>query len=126
MSLFTWLLLGHLVGDFLFQNDWMARNKQRSLFTLPGMTHFTIYTLCMIVALWGFSYAHAPVGWLSGQKYGTFTAIIFTTHWIIDATNVAGRWGRLMRQGKLDFVRIAVDQVFHLLIVGIVVELVLR
>ncbi len=31
MTLFTWLTLGHFVGDFVFQNDWMARNKQRAL-----------------------------------------------------------------------------------------------
>lgn len=124
MTIFTWLLLGHLVGDFIFQNDWMARNKQRALFTVPGFAHFTIYTLCMLIALWGFDRIHAtPLA--TPQRYQVFVAVIFVSHWLIDATNAAGRWGRVLRQGQLDFVRIAVDQSLHLLVVGAVIEAVL-
>lgn len=58
MSLFGWLFIGHLIGDWLLQNDWMAKNKQRSLFTIAGFTHFAIYTFCMMLMLWSI-YPHA-------------------------------------------------------------------
>ena len=43
MTMFSWLLLGHLLGDWLLQNDWMAQGKRQGFFTLAGLIHFTIY-----------------------------------------------------------------------------------
>ena len=52
MNTFTWLLVGHLLGDWLLQNNWMAMGKKQGLFTLAGMVHFSIYTVIVIGVLW--------------------------------------------------------------------------
>jgi hypothetical protein len=46
------LLLGHLVGDFIAQNDWMASRKWRE--TWPCIVHCLAYTASL--ALFGFLY----------------------------------------------------------------------
>jgi hypothetical protein len=110
MNTFCWLLLGHLLGDWLLQNDWMARGKKRGLLTLPGLTHCTIYMATVVGA-----------AWLSGLRqsrpasYFCFAAIVFASHWLIDATDGVERWMRLLRQSRLEVVRMMVDQALHLL-----------
>ena len=44
MNIFAWLFVGHMVGDWLLQNDWMARGKKTGMFALPGLVHYSIYT----------------------------------------------------------------------------------
>lgn len=117
MSTFIWLFLGHLIGDWLFQNDWMAKNKQNSFVTLPGMAHFAIYTLC-IVATVLFFIDHQ----MTALEFWAFAAIVFGTHWLIDALNLAFHWGRLVQQSDLLLVRIVVDQTFHLLVLALLIH----
>jgi len=40
-------LLCHLVGDFIFQSDWMAMNKSKK--TWNCLVHCIIYTSCFLV-----------------------------------------------------------------------------
>lgn len=113
MTTFHWLLIGHLLGDWLFQNDWMARGKQQHLFTLACTTHVIIYTVMIVGALY-----------LSGAAGSGFllnaalAATVFISHWLIDATDAAGHWTRFYRQSNHSFVRIMVDQTFHLLVLA--------
>lgn len=113
MNTFTWLLLGHLVGDWMLQNDWMARNKQKRLFTLAGMTHFVIYTICIV----GFVMLFID-GPHTFPSIIYITLIVFISHWIIDATSLAQIWAKLIQQSDLLMVRVVVDQCFHLLILA--------
>jgi hypothetical protein len=114
MNTFGWFLLGHLVGDWLLQNDWMARGKREGLLTKAGAMHFTLYTATILGALW-----------LSGYRDGgtatmlTLSAIVFLSHWLVDAGNVAGRWMHLYRQSDLEVVRVLVDQTLHLLVLAL-------
>ena len=48
-------LIGHLVGDYLLQNDWMALNKKKQ--HLPCLVHCFIWALCVC----GF----AGFGWIA-------------------------------------------------------------
>ena len=120
LSTFDWLLLGHLVGDWLLQNDWMAKGKKRSLLTLPGTVHFTIYTTIIVGALW-----------LSGARdkdlglFFVISAIVFVSHWLVDATHLADLWMRFFRQSNLQWVRMVVDQTFHILVLAVITYLVL-
>lgn len=116
MTTFTWLLLGHLVGDWMLQNDWMARNKQNRLFTLAGMTHFVIYTICIVgvVALF-------VDGSYTRMTLLNITLVVFISHWLIDATNLAQSWAKLIQQSDLLMVRVVVDQCFHLLVLAFLV-----
>ncbi len=73
------LLCGHLVGDYIVQNDWMAAGKtQRSL---PCTVHCLLYTL----AVWGCSFWWMPLWGL---------AVCFAVHWPIDRFRLAAWWMR--------------------------------
>jgi hypothetical protein len=98
----------------------MAKGKTRRLLSLAGTMHFTIYTTIVIGALW-----------LSGVRggdpvrYFVISAIVFVSHWLVDATRLADRWMRLYRQSDLQWVRMVVDQTFHILILAAITYLVL-
>jgi len=115
MNIFSWLLIGHLLGDWLLQNDWMAVNKQRQLFTVAGMTHFAIYTACIAVVLWVAMAEISRV--LPLQRYLVFLMGIFISHWLIDATALSRKWSNFINQSDLPFVNIVVDQIFHLMVI---------
>lgn len=117
MNIFTWLLLGHLIGDWMFQNDWMARGKQRRLVTKEILVHCLIYTAVLGATLWVATHEHA-----TAPPYLTILATIFLSHWLIDAANLAGHWVRWWRQSDLLFVRIMVDQTMHVIVLAAVVE----
>jgi hypothetical protein len=110
-TIFIWLLMGHFLGDWVLQNDWMAKGKKKALFTQAGTVHFVIYTAAIISALW-FSGAinRQPV------LYAVFGGIVFVSHWLIDATDGVKRWMHFYRQSRLEVVRVMVDQVLHLLV----------
>ena len=113
MNVFTWLLIGHLVGDWLLQNDWMAKGKKEGLITLAGLAHFTIYTIVVTLALW-ISKQNQPL-----ECYLIFGLFVFISHWLIDATNIVDFWIRFYRQSNLLLMRIMVDQIFHILVLAI-------
>lgn len=48
------LLLGHLVGDYLLQNEWMAQNKSENTWIgwLAATVHCIIYTLAVCLIMW--------------------------------------------------------------------------
>lgn len=52
-TLFCLMLVGHLTGDYLFQNEWMATKKSGKgwLGHLSCTVHVTTYTLAMVLAL---------------------------------------------------------------------------
>ncbi len=113
MSTFAWLIIGHFVGDWLLQNDWMARGKRKSLITTAGMVHFAIYTASIICALW--------LAGITGKSPALVLgaiAVIFLSHWLIDATNAVDTWMRFYQQSNVAMVRLMVDQTFHLLILA--------
>jgi len=121
MVTFAWLLLGHLVGDWLLQNDWMAQGKRQGFFTWAGFVHFAIYTAVVVGVLW-FSGIRALGPGLSLILVVT----VFGSHWLIDATDLVRWWMRLHRQSGLEVVRLMVDQTLHLLVLALVTVLVLR
>lgn len=77
----TDLLFGHLVGDYLLQNRWMALNKgKNTLFSHAVCTlHCLIYTVAVaLFTCWD------PL-WL---------ALVFTTHFVIDKFSLGEMWLR--------------------------------
>ena len=111
MNALGWLLIGHLVGDWLLQNDWMAKGKKRGLFNLAGVTHFAIYTTSTLAALW--------LSGVSNWNLAIFLSLstpVFASQWLIDSTNIVERWMQIFRQTDLELVRVMVDQTVHLLV----------
>jgi membrane-bound metal-dependent hydrolase YbcI (DUF457 family) len=119
MTLFDWLIIGHFIGDWAFQNEWMVRHKQDSLFNRAVFVHCGIYTLVLLVVLW------LTTESLSGGDFLLFGVVIYLSHWLIDATNAAEHWMHIFQQSNVLFVRIVVDQVAHLLILALLVEFLL-
>ena len=80
MDWFIGLLLGHLVGDYVLQNSWMALNKKhyKSICTL----HCAIYTTCVCAGLALFNITITPLLILG----------IFISHIVLDATNLVDKW----------------------------------
>jgi hypothetical protein len=66
------LVLGHLAGDYLLQNDWMAKNKSGNDLTgwLAAFIHCIIYTLTVCLFMWNFQLI-----WI---------AAVFCSHFFID------------------------------------------
>jgi hypothetical protein len=113
MNTFTWLLLGHLLGDWVLQNNWMAKGKKNGLLALAGAVHFAIYTATIVGALWLSGVAHGEPA-----SYLILGGTAFVSHWLIDGTDAVERWMRLYRQTHLEIVRVMVDQTLHLLVLA--------
>ena len=108
MTIIAWLLTAHFVGDWLLQNDWMARGKATHCLSAACLTHCAVYTATFALLL-------PLVLPLTPTHYLLLLAYIFVTHWLIDGGQLANRWGGLIGQTDTAFVRIVVDQIFHLL-----------
>ncbi|WP_153731680.1 DUF3307 domain-containing protein [Sporosarcina obsidiansis] len=111
MNLFTYLLLGHLVGDYLLQSSWMAMNKADKLF--PLLTHCSIYTFSVSTAviIGGFPLPIIAV------------VIIFISHVWLDKRIFVVWWTKKImgvKQPEGNWLLIMTDQTFHLLVLGFV------
>lgn len=115
MNTFIWLLLGHLLGDWVLQSGWMARDKRLGIVTWAGTVHFVIYTATILVALW---LAHRRP--IAPEVFLASGLLIFASHWLIDATGLVRHWMRIYGQGDGESVRLVVDQTLHLLVLGLV------
>jgi len=88
----TCAIIGHLVGDYLLQNDWMACNKKAAklppgycdpwcyicFFNLPCFVHCWLWTLAVCFF----------AGWWNPLAVG----VLFLTHYIQDRTYLINRW----------------------------------
>lgn len=106
------LLLGHLIGDYVVQNDWMAANKTTR--TLPCLVHCLLYTL----AVWACSFWWMPWWGL---------AVCFALHFPVDRWRLAVWWMKNV-SGQKAFATgplapwsfIVVDNVGHLIVLGLI------
>jgi hypothetical protein len=93
-------LVAHLVGDWLLQNDWMARNKS-NLSHPAAWVHASIQGILLGVGL----------GWQGGVALGAL-------HLIIDTGRPVNWWIRIFKKcessPQIDLIRIGTDQVFHI------------
>lgn len=95
-SIYFGLLLGHLVGDYLCQNTWMAVNKIRNDHTgwLACFVHSLVYTIAVA----------STVGWVSGcwaffDPIGMF--LLFNTHFWIDKFSLGNLWLKMVKDVDL-------------------------
>ena len=107
----TLAIIGHLVGDYLLQNDWMALNKKKH--TLHCAVHCTLWTLAVC----------AFTGWWMPLAI----AVLWVTHFAQDRTQIILYWmTKINRQPK--FVEppmspwsiIVVDNVWHIVALWVV------
>lgn len=93
------LLVAHMVGDFLFQNRWMAINKTNNV--LVAFIHASIYALSVMLIC----------GWADWKFY-----IVLISHFIIDHFRIAKYWRRFFSRDEEFSWMITADQSMHLLI----------
>lgn len=105
----TGSIVGHLVGDFLLQNDWMAQNKKKH--SLPCVVHVTLYTLAvMLLSGWAW---HPAWPWLALS--------VWIPHFAIDRSQFVTWYMRTIGQAAFmtapmsPWSIIAVDNSMHLL-----------
>lgn len=111
MSQFDFLLIGHLIGDFLFQTSWMAQYKATRW--IPLLTHVTVYTIT--VSIFGF---------LSGGISIWGIAIIFFGHILLDRKKFITFWVEKIQMAKgpsQNWLTIVADQIFHLILLAIAI-----
>lgn len=118
MSVFAWLVIGHLIGDWMFQTDWMARSKRGRWWSIECLVHCLVYTAAVILSAWFGSGGTIPL-----PRVALLFLAIFISHWLIDGFDLAYWWGRLIQQTKTGYVRIVVDQTLHLIVLGIAASL---
>lgn len=107
-------IVGHFVGDYLLQNDWMANNKKRK--SLPCLVHVVLYTAAVML----FS------GWFTHQHALAITAAIAIPHFIIDRSHIP--YWYMLAVGQKNFAHvpmapwsiIAVDNTMHFVCLWIV------
>jgi hypothetical protein len=117
MSLFDWLLIGHLIGDFVLQSDRVAKNKTGRWPWLLGHVALYMVVITAIVVVYALSHPLPP--WLA------VAALLFVlaTHVMLDQRGFTRWWMRLMGMApdRL-WLAIVVDQVFHLVTLAIVAQ----
>lgn len=92
------MLLGHLCGDYLLQNEFMAMNKSKN--TLMGwtaaMVHCILYTLAVCLFMWNFQLI-----WI---------VAVFCSHFFIDKFGLAEKYMKYIKgAGLKDYI----DRVDH-------------
>jgi hypothetical protein len=118
MNLFFWLVLGHLVGDWMLQSDWMALGKRQHFFSPAGLVHYLTYTATISAIL-----AIDASSGVTFQAWLGFTVSVFLSHWLIDGTQVVQGWMHYLGQRDQTLVRLMVDQTLHLLTLALLCEL---
>lgn len=103
-------IIGHLVGDYLLQNDWMALNKKKASFHC--VIHCWIWTISVML----FS------GWqtLPPSRALPIFFVLFLTHFFQDRTDIVSRWMDFIGQKQFrtgicfPWSVIVVDNVWHI------------
>lgn len=93
----TSAIVGHLVGDYLLQNDWMANNKKH----LGGHGN----TACVVhCCLWTFAVIVFS-GWYRAEHMHFIATLLFITHYLQDRYNIISWWMRLRWKDQSRFMR---------------------
>lgn len=131
-------LIGHLLGDFILQNDWMAKNKA-ILYPKDKPKAFSIhleswkeeyrryligFVACLIhCLLYTFAVFICTFWFLPLWSY----SIVFFSHWVIDRYRLAFKW-MVNVSGQKEFALgalspwsvIVVDNTFHLIVLFLI------
>ncbi|WJY28384.1 MULTISPECIES: DUF3307 domain-containing protein [Sporosarcina] len=111
MTLFSYLLVGHLIGDYLLQTRWMAERKAAEW--LPLLAHCLVYTIVIIGA---FLIGSGSFSWIAA-------AFIFASHVFLDRRTFVAWWARNVMGtagGKPAWLLIMADQVFHVIVLAVI------
>lgn len=109
-------LVGHCIGDYLIQNDWMALNKKKR--TWPCLVHVTLYTLAVM---------HYS-GWEYHDQAPAIAAAVFIPHFLIDRSQFVKWYMGVIGQSSFaqppmaPWSFVAVDNTMHFLCLWVVAK----
>jgi hypothetical protein len=116
VSVFAAFLVAHMVGDYLFQTDWQARNKRgglsgRGVSLRALVSHVTTYTVAFVPAFVWIG-TQLDAGWAV-----VAAVLVFLPHLVIDDGRIVRVYlSRVKRADGLDVgLAASVDQSFHVL-----------
>jgi len=115
MSIFEWLIVVHLVADWVLQTEYQALNKAEGKFFNRALwAHCVNYTACFIpVIFWG----NLPVWWL---LWILSTHLFLDRRWPIIWIRLHVHHDSPENIAKSFWLTIAVDQVAHILVLAVV------
>ena len=117
LAFFLGLTIAHLIGDWLVQTEFQAVNKDKGgmlygFLNVALLTHCAVYTLIFVPVFFVFSIPNTV----------PFLAVIFTTHLLLDKRVFVIGWCKHIKRTQQETIKnlfwlvIAVDQVFHFLV----------
>jgi|GEM_PF-1629559 len=118
-------LIGHLFGDYILQNDWLANHKKQknALGAIACSIHCVLWSISVLLF----------TGWHCQTVRGNIVLgiLLFASHYVIDRTNFV-RWFMdktkkfVMAREKGDFWSlIVVDNTIHLLCLWLIQKFVI-
>jgi hypothetical protein len=117
MSLFDWLLIAHLAGDFLLQTDDMAKKKPEQWSWLARHIGRYMLAVTLIVAI--YTWTHRVPLWVAAACL----LFVVGTHVILDRRDFTETWMRRVGMSSDQaWLFIVVDQVFHLLTLAVIAQ----
>lgn len=118
ITFFEASILAHIVGDYLIQTENEANQKAvKQFFNWSLMRHVIKYTSCFVLPIIFFQASSLWLVW------------IFTTHYVLDRRAFVLWWRKnIMRSSEESisntfWLTIIVDQIFHLLAIGVMCAL---
>lgn len=106
------MIVGHLVGDYILQTDWMASGKKTS--SLICLLHCVMWSGAVLMFGFALPRADNPPMWVPW--------LLLVTHYIQDRGTLVSRWmgfnrQQLFRDGLCaPWSTIVVDNVLHILV----------
>jgi hypothetical protein len=108
MEILAWLLVGHIAGDFLLQNRWMAENKSTKL--LPLLAHTSVYTATV-----------ALFACLGGGIHVLGYPVLFVTHLILDRRGFVLWWSKTVtKSDDTPWLLLMIDQSWHAVVLALI------
>jgi hypothetical protein len=113
MTIFESLLMAHILGDWILQTEWQAKNKEHNWLAL--LVHVSIYHVIVFAILfWGFDLEIIPAV--------AVVAVLAIVHALLDRRTFVNWLMRTLRitveRKPEQWLLIAVDQSLHLLLLG--------
>jgi hypothetical protein len=115
MTVFEWLIVGHLIGDWLLQTEYQAMNKARGKFL-----NWALWSHCIIYAV----SVSIPMAFLGIKLW--WGVLVFASHLFLDRRWPVVWWIRFAKRTSEEAVKnnfwlvVTVDQVIHILILAAV------
>ena len=115
MTLFETLFVAHILGDWLFQTEWMAENKNKKISAM--IVHLIIYHIFILAALrWKIGFEDLSIYFVLLIMIAVHT--LLDLRWTVETLIKALRINVKREPDK--WLNIAIDQALHIILLAVV------